>query len=115
MSAAVLAVAAPTVLIGAAGSASAATTKCVYEGSDRACGTQNTSTSGTIQVCDNEADGNGVYGLLIGRKSGSQVRVGDSNGSATGCGTGTLNNDSIFVIRICEDDLGEDTCRGEYF
>lgn len=107
------ALAVPAILIGAASPAAAATTKCIYEGNDRVCGTEHSSTYSTIQVCDNETDGNGVYGILIGH-SGEDVRVGDGNGSSTGCGSGSLN-DTIFIIRICEDDLGNDTCVSEYF
>jgi hypothetical protein len=48
------------VLAGAPGIAHAGVTKCVYDGSDRACATNNSYTSSVIEVCDNEDDGRSV-------------------------------------------------------
>jgi hypothetical protein len=68
-------------------------------------------------ICDQDADGDGVYGQ--GKVEGYDwsAKRGDSNGSADGCGSENreiYDPQAIYVdqgrYRICVDDLGTDTC-----
>ena len=52
-----------------------------------------------VEVCDMQADGNGVYGIFETNTGTS--RVNDGNGSAGGCGNATFGSVSRF--RVCED------------
>ncbi|MET8154356.1 hypothetical protein ACIBSW_39510 [Actinoplanes sp. NPDC049668] len=82
----------------------------VTEGSDYAT----VSTGKTlVTVCDNEADGNGVYAVFE-VFAGPTTRVGDGNGSASGCGTYRADN-RVRWFKVCEDDAGDDTCSGVKF
>ncbi len=85
-----------------------ASSYCAYQGSDRACGVTY-STYDVHEVCDNEADGNGVYAYFYDKWGGIN-RVNDGNGSASGCGRETWDHNGIYAIEICEDDWGDDTC-----
>jgi hypothetical protein len=106
----VISIAAATVFFGPATLAHADTTRCGYEGSDRVCVTNYSGGGSSLQVCDNEADGNGVYGeFWSGDPIGAMVKVGDGNGSAAGCGTRTWSH-IVHHFYVCEDDLGDDTC-----
>lgn len=60
--------------------AQAATTKCAYEGSDRACATNYTSTS-SLEVCDNENDGHSVTGWFKVSDGTTTFLVDDYGGS----------------------------------
>jgi hypothetical protein len=66
------------------------------------------SSNGTwVEVCDMQADGNGVYGLFETNTGTS--RVNDGNGSAGGCGNATFGRVNRF--RVCEDLSGRpDPC-----
>ncbi|RAO17258.1 hypothetical protein [Micromonospora noduli] len=83
---------------------------CAYEGSDRACFINLSGGQADLEVCDNEADGNGVYAWFYTNYHTYSVKVGDGNGSSAGCGKLRWNH-GVFQVKICEDDLGEDTCR----
>jgi hypothetical protein len=79
----------------------------VYEGSDYA---YNSGT--TLYACDREQDGNGVYAEYWG--SGSvHGTVWDGNGSSAGCGYATIG--TLASFRVCEDDLGSDTCSSRVY
>ncbi len=66
----------------------------VYLGSNYA------SSNGTwVEVCDREADGNGVYGMF--ETSTGTSRINDGNGSAAGCGNATFGKVNRF--KVCED------------
>ena len=82
-------------------------------------GTQHGGLKVTGSVCDTSNDGNGVYSQ--GRVHGYDwaARVGDSNGSASGCGSeNRVFSDpattyvSYGYYQVCTDDLGSDTCKG---
>ena len=73
----------------------------------------------TGSVCDTKADGNGVYSQGRVDGYGWSSKVGDSNGSAAGCGSenrefydsdGSLA--SYGYYQVCTDDVGSDTCAG---
>jgi hypothetical protein len=53
------------------------------------------------QVCDSEADGNGVRGEFV-TTGGTVTTVRDGNGSAAGCGSQTLSS-STYRFRVCEE------------
>lgn len=63
-------------------------------------------------VCDERADGNGVYNdyVAYSYSTGQYYRdsVRDSNGSSPGCSDET--EDRIVNYRLCMDDWGSDTC-----
>ncbi|WP_329081021.1 MULTISPECIES: hypothetical protein [unclassified Streptosporangium] len=63
-----------------------------------------------VEVCDKEQDGNGVYGQFYYKGSALLHTVGDSNGSAAGCGNRTFPGD-VTVASVCEDVAGNDSCR----
>ena len=96
------------------GVAQADNSACAYEGYDRACFTNyddgTFDGASRLTVCDNEADGNGVYAIFNTTYYEYSVKVGDGNGSASGCGTLTWGH-GVAQIKICEDDYGDDTCR----
>ncbi|MEV4717585.1 hypothetical protein AB0J94_10385 [Micromonospora noduli] len=93
------------------GVANAANSGCVYEGSDRACFINLSNGQAQLEVCDNEADGNGVYAWFYsGIYHTASIKVGDGNGSSAGCGTRVWSV-GVYDVKICEDDAGEDTCR----
>jgi hypothetical protein len=54
--------------------------------------------NGTVEVCDREADGNGVYGHVYGPNG--DLTVPDTNGSAAGCGTRTVWG--TWKMQTCE-------------
>ena len=67
------------------------------------------SSNGTwVEVCDMEADGNGVYGVFYVNGSSRPTTLGDGNGSSGGCGNATFG--SVQKFQVCEDDWGADTC-----
>lgn len=83
--------------------------------------TFNNTTRGGLKVngtvCDTKNDGNGVYGQGKILGYAWAAKVGDGNGSASGCGTENrtfYSNDVTYVsygwYQICTDDLGSDTC-----
>ncbi|GGR83130.1 hypothetical protein GCM10010169_29200 [Micromonospora fulviviridis] len=82
---------------------------CAYQGNDRACFINYSSSSSTLEVCDNEADGNGVYAVFYTMYIQYEIKVGDGNGSSAGCGTRSWSH-GVHHFKICEDDAGEDTC-----
>jgi hypothetical protein len=68
-------------------------------------------------VCDNKADGNGVYGQGRVEGYGWAARRGDANGSAAGCGSEGREFYDPQATRVCRaqyqvcvDDFGPDTC-----
>lgn len=81
---------------------------CIYEGTDRACVVNGSNGYSTFEVCDNEADGNGVYAYFFTGTGRSTVQ--DGNGSAAGCGTGSRNFHT-YRMEICEKGLIAPTCR----
>ncbi|RBJ08789.1 hypothetical protein DRA43_05740 [Micromonospora provocatoris] len=81
---------------------------CQFQGSDRACFINNSS-GASLEVCDNEADGNGVYAIFYTMYVQYEIKVGDGNGSASPCGTRQWSH-GVNHFKICEDDAGEDSC-----
>ncbi|MGP3928306.1 hypothetical protein [Streptomyces sp. 8N616] len=77
----------------------------VNEGFDYATITFHTWTE-TIEVCDLERDGNGVYAVV--RHRTGEDHLGDSNGSQAGCSSRDFEGVTNFAV--CEDDWGSDTC-----
>lgn len=82
-----------------------------YQGDDYGTLFKNNPNGGqvTVYACDKEQDGNGVYVQVKWSGGGTYGKVGDGNGSAEGCGKGVLNG-YADSIRVCEDDLGDDSC-----
>ncbi|WP_166027475.1 hypothetical protein [Streptomyces chilikensis] len=101
--------AAGTLMLAAAMPANAAVVR-VFEGSDYASVGDD---KVWVEACDMENDGNGVYGKFQIYGSATWYKVGDSNGSQGGCGSRTFAN-RVIVFYVCEDDIGEDTCRGKF-
>ena len=62
-----------------------------------------------VEVCDMERDGNGVYAYFYYQPYPGRIRVSDGNGADGGCGNATAPG-RIYLMEICEDDFGEDTC-----
>ncbi|MEU4742498.1 hypothetical protein AB0G02_18820 [Actinosynnema sp. NPDC023658] len=60
-----------------------------------------------IQVCDREADGNGVYAEYY-LNNGSYHKRGDSNGSASPCSKDDWTATAYWIsrYRVCEDTVG---------
>ncbi|MEU5674229.1 hypothetical protein ACGF3C_08515 [Micromonospora sp. NPDC047762] len=85
------------VLAAVPGVAQAATTKCAYDGYDRACATNNDNNSSTIEVCDNEDDGRTVIGLFR-RTDGQDVSVTDWNYGG-GCRSFPDSKIASFVLK----------------
>jgi hypothetical protein len=52
------------------------------------------------QVCDAEADGNGVYGEFV-TTTGAVTTISDTNGSTAGCGSLTVSA-ATYRFRVCE-------------
>ncbi|MER7588404.1 hypothetical protein ABTW72_12805 [Micromonospora sp. NPDC127501] len=86
------------------GIAQAATTKCAYDGSDRACATNNNDYTSSQQVCDNEDDGRKVTAWFI-LSDGTQTYYSDSYGG--GCKTAT--NSKRVAWFVMAEDGGPDT------
>ncbi|MFC5744750.1 hypothetical protein [Actinomadura rugatobispora] len=87
-------------------SPAAAQEVCVYEGADKACLDTGTRVA---RVCDNEADGNGVYGWF-----GGDRYLWDANGSAGGCSYKSYPTASS--VQVCEDvypGMFLDPCSGD--
>jgi hypothetical protein len=62
-----------------------------------------------IGACDMERDGNTVYAeYYVGGDVGLS-RIEDTNGSQAGCRS-TTTRLNIAVFRVCEDDIGSNTC-----
>jgi len=57
-----------------------------------------------VTVCDQERDGNGVFGQFI-TTSGAVTKVGDPTGSGIGCGNVTVAS-TTYRFRVCEDNSG---------
>ncbi|MFD8276655.1 hypothetical protein [Streptomyces flaveolus] len=92
----------------AVGSVAAATGSfCIYQGDDRACAVNHTNGYSTLEVCDNETDGNGVYAYFYTGFGITTVQ--DGNGSAAGCGS-TGRNTHASKIELCEKGLIRPTC-----
>ncbi|MET7376913.1 hypothetical protein [Micromonospora arida] len=70
------------------GVAQAATTKCAYDGNDRACATNNNNYTSSLEVCDNEDDGRNVT-AWFGLSDGIQTYLTDSYGG--GCKSSSRN------------------------
>lgn len=83
--------------------AEAGTNHVVKQGYDYA---QYDSGDDFAEVCDEEQDGNGVYGEY--RQKNGMLTLRDSNGSKIGCGHATIPGVTSF--RVCEDDAGADSC-----
>jgi hypothetical protein len=65
-----------------------------------------------VEVCDLEQDGNGVRGEFEYNHYGL-FTVRDSNGSAAGCGNGTMPGlGAINRFRVCEEQTFGDQCSG---
>jgi hypothetical protein len=62
-----------------------------------------------VEVCDMEADGNGVFGMFYGANSHFLFQVGDGNGSAGGCGNRTAS-ENIRGFYICERQIIGNAC-----
>lgn len=90
--------AALTLAVSTAGSAHAATST-LYQGSDWG----RVSTSGDMRVCDEEADGRGVY-MVVSWETGTDDdrTFRDSNGSASGCAGGYTTRTDILNFKVCE-------------
>ncbi|MCI4062601.1 hypothetical protein MRQ36_08485 [Micromonospora sp. R77] len=69
--------------------AQAATTKCGYDGYDRACATNNDNGTSSYEVCDNEDDGRSVTGFFV-MSNGNQYIITDLYGGACKTGTATI-------------------------
>ncbi|MEV4843561.1 hypothetical protein AB0K20_10125 [Micromonospora matsumotoense] len=64
-----------------------------------------------VEVCDMEADGNGVYATFTVRGSTGGNTVNDGNGSAAGCGNKTFGGD-VLGFSICEKQpIGNASCK----
>jgi hypothetical protein len=68
-------------------------------------------------ICDNAADGDGVYGQGRAEGYGWSAHRSDGNGSAGGCGSEGrefYDPQATYVSRgqyqVCVDDVGSDTC-----
>jgi hypothetical protein len=63
----------------------------------------------TVEACDRVADGDG-FDVVWTTRSGKSGRVGDSNGSAEGCGRRTVGtaSDPVITIQVCN--RTEDRC-----
>ena len=73
----------------------------LWDGNDVA--SINTSTM-AVTVCDQELDGNGVYGEFI-TTSGAVTQVSDPTGSNSGCGQTTVAS-TTYRFRVCEKNSG---------
>ncbi|MEV7990953.1 hypothetical protein AB0O67_03275 [Streptomyces sp. NPDC086077] len=62
------------------------------------------------EVCDREADGNGVY-VRVWLSSGYE-EISDTNGSASGCGSRVHDRNEVEGIEVCERVTGPDWCSG---
>ena len=76
-------------------------TLSLWEGDDVAA--INTSNM-AVTVCDQERDGNGVFGQFV-TTSGAVTKIGNSNGSAAGCNNTTAVS-TTYRFRVCEDNSG---------
>lgn len=61
----------------------------------------------TVDACDTRADGFGLY-TRYRLLNGTEGKVGDANGSASGCGVGrpgTYGSNPVVAIKVCKDML----------
>ena len=103
---AVLAIAIVALLTMAAAPANAAIIT-VSQGDDYAS-VQYLSNADQVDVCDREADGNGVYVKVVLYDGYDQF--GDANGSASPCSSRSYARRQVDSIQVCEAVTGPDYC-----
>jgi len=67
-----------------------------------------------VDTCDTFADGHGVY-TRYRLLSGTEGRVSDPNGSASGCGirrVGTYGTNPVVAIKVCVDQVIDECTNG---